>query len=144
MGAGILSRTPVYSPNQCSFGAFLGGPLASIWCIRRNFQVLGEAEAVRKTSLYGALVMAALFILMPMLPDRFPNFVIPLVTIIMTRGFVQAYQSSKQAIAESELLAFRSNWSVLGVGLSCLAITVVAFMGYMIALDDLGIIHLAG
>lgn len=134
-----VNPAPVYSPGQSAFAAFLGGPLASIWCMRSNFQVLGKEEWRRKTGLYGAFVLVAMILVLPFLPDKFPNFVIPVITIGMTQTLVQRYQFSKQAIIESRALVFHSNWRAAGIGLLAMVITIVAIVAFMSALQYLGV-----
>ncbi|NKZ38421.1 hypothetical protein HF690_05545 [Oleiagrimonas citrea] len=137
----VSNTRRVYSPIQSSFAAFLGGPLAAIWCMRRNFQALGKAESVRKTSLYGALVMLAMFLVLPFLPDKFPSFVIPVITIGVTQTLVQRLQFTKQVIIESRTLDFHSNWLVVGVGLLAMVLTLAAFVACVFALQYLGIVR---
>jgi uncharacterized membrane protein YidH (DUF202 family) len=131
--------TAVYSPGQCAFACFLGGPLASIWCIRRNFQALGRRDAVRQTSLYGTLAMVLMFLVLPFLPDSFPNYLIALVTIAASMILVQRYQFTRQAISESESLTPHSNWMVAGIGLLAMVITLAAFQAFVMALHQLGV-----
>ena len=60
-----MSEKRVYSPIQAALGAFLGGPIASAYFIKQNFSVLEDDESIKKTNLYGALVVAMLLAILP-------------------------------------------------------------------------------
>jgi hypothetical protein len=38
----------VYSPNQAALGTFLGGPFASLYFLKTNFEVLGSENSKKK------------------------------------------------------------------------------------------------
>ena len=134
-----MNKQPVYSPTQAALGAFLGGPLASVLFIKKNFNSLGKPEAEKKTLLYGTALSLALIGLLPFLPEQFPNMAIPIATVVTTRAIVEKHQFRKQAISDSETLTFQSNWRVLWVALACLLVFFVAIVAVTIVLDSLGI-----
>ena len=138
-----MNKQPVYSPGQAALGSFLGGPLASVVFVRRNFQALGNSEAEKKTLLFGAILLLALLGLLPFLPDRFPNMAFPIATIVATRAIVEKYQFTKQAIAESTSLAFQSNWRVFFVALLCLVVFFAVAMAVVFGFDYFGIVEIA-
>ena len=138
-----MNKQLVYSPAQAAFGSFLGGPLASVVFLRRNFQALGNYGAEKKTVLFGAIILLALIGILPFLPDKFPKMAIPIATIVVTRIIVEKNQFTKQSIVESDSLAFKSNWRVLWVSLLCLVSFLAVAMAVMFGLDYLGIAKVA-
>ena len=129
----------VYSPIQAAMGCFLGGPLASIVLIRHNFKVLGNIDAEKKTTFYGAIIFLLFLLVVALLPEKFSNIVIPLITMFATGYFINKNQFTKQAIEESPLLTFQSNWRVFWIGVVCFVLTIVAFVVLVVIFGSLGI-----
>lgn len=138
-----MNKQRVYSPTQAALGSFLGGPLASVVFLRWNFQALGNKDAENKTIIFGSIFILALIGILPFLPDKFPNMVIPLATVLGTRMIVEKNQFTKQTISESDSLEFTSNWRVLWVSLLCLFSFFVVAMAVILGLSYLGIVKIA-
>ena len=134
-----MEKQRVYSPTQAASGAFLGGPIAAVLFLKQNFRALGNPNGESKVRIYGAAFVLLVFGIAPFLPEEFPNMAIPLATVITTRLVVEKYQVSKQAIVESELLEFHSNWRVLGVSLACLVASFAILFAVIVGLDAFGI-----
>ena len=134
-----MEKQRVYSPTQAASGAFLGGPIAAVLFLKQNFRALGNPSGESKIRIYGAAFVLLVFGIAPFLPEEFPNMAIPLATVITTRLVVEKYQLSKQAIVESELLEFHSNWRVLGVSLACLVASFAILFVVIVGLDAFGI-----
>lgn len=134
-----MEKQRVYSPTQAASGAFLGGPIAAVLFLKQNFRALGNPNGESKVRIYGAAFVLLVFGIAPFLPEEFPNMAIPLATVITTRLVVEKYQVSKQAIVESELLEFHSNWRVLGVSLACLVASFAILFALIVGLDAFGI-----
>lgn len=65
---------PIYSPNQVAAGAFIGGgPVGLIYFLRENFVTSGNAKEARKSLIWGAVLIGALLLILPWLPDTFPG-----------------------------------------------------------------------
>ena len=134
-----MSGSKVYSPVQASLGAFLGGPIASVFFIKQNFVVLNDDEAVKKTNRYGALVITFFISILPFLPENFPNMIIPIITIISTRLLVEKFQFTKEVISNNDDLDFYSNWRVLFVSLISLVVFMIIGVSLLLALDFFGV-----
>ncbi len=132
------SMKRVYSPTQAAMGAFLGGPLASIICLRHNYKVLGNSAGENSVIRYGVVSLIVLLFALPFLPEKFPNMLIPLATIIATRSIVEKHQFTKQAIQASDAFSFQSNWRVFWIGIASLVIFCVIGIAWMIVLDLTG------
>lgn len=133
----------VYSPTQAALGAFLGGPIASAYFIKQNFFALKDDESIKKTNLFGSLAIAFILVILPFLPENFPNMLIPIITIVSTKLLIEKFQFKKEDISNSEDLDFQSNWRVFFVGLISLIIFLVIIASLMLVLDTLGILNVA-
>lgn len=129
----------VYSPTQASMAAFLGGPLAATVAIAQNFRVLGNDRATGIAAVCGAAVILLMLGTLPFLPENFPNMLIPLVTVVITRTLVEKLQFTKPAIEANEALAFHSNWRVFGMGVGCMLAMMAMIFAAVFGLDALGV-----
>ena len=119
-----------YSPNQIYVGTFLGGPIAGIWYLARNFSAFGQDEAVRSTWLYG-LLLTILFVEVGMfVPDEVPAVAFSAVYTGIVAFLLEKYQAKNlQAAAENPQIQRESHWKVAGVVLvSLIAVLVLAIM----------------
>ena len=131
---------PLYSPTQAAMGALLGGPVGLVYFLRSNFVALGNLSAARKCLWAGALIVVALVVILPLLPEKFPSSPFNLAYIFAARGVTERFQLNKAAIASSPEYAFQSNWRVFGLGLLCLVGSVVAIGGPIMALTLAGVV----
>ena len=119
-----MGKIPVYSPTQVAVAAFFGGPIATVYVLWKNFRALDNHAAAKKTLIWGAVFLVAILVALPVLPDKFPNFAIPLAYTIVARQIADKYQMSKRSILDSTSHDFQSNWNVLGV---CVGFIVLFF-----------------
>jgi hypothetical protein len=138
----IMLKTSVYSPTQVAIGSFIGGPLATVFFLGKNFACLHNRTGLQKTCIYGTAFIALLFIILPLLPDSFPNYAIPAAYIIAARKIVEKYQLSKTAIAQSSDYSFQSNAKVFLISLGFLIAFLVLMVGWIMGLAQMGIIKL--
>lgn len=110
----------VYSPGQVAAGAFVGGPVGLIYFLRENFLTLGDAEQAKKCLIWGAVLLVALLLILPVLPDKFPSMSFTVAYMIAGQQIANTRQLTKSAIEESPHYAVQSNWRVFGAGLLCL------------------------
>ncbi len=132
----------LYSPNQIGMGSYLGGPIATVWFLRKNFKALGMAEAVRNTSFLGALFVAGIIYALPFVPDSVPNYLIPAIYSAVGVGVSSSYQKSKADIKSSDDYAFQSNWRVFFLSIVCFALFLTLALAGMFAMDSLGLISI--
>jgi hypothetical protein len=125
-----MDKIKLYSPVQVGIAAFCGGPLATVYTIWQNFRAMGNDISARRTLIWGTVIVIALLLVLPFLPDKFPNLAIPLANLAIAQAFVQKFQMTKQAILESEQYGFQSNWNVFGV----IVAAIVAFLAILVAL----------
>jgi hypothetical protein len=114
---------------QAAIGSLLGGPVGLIYFLRQNFMALGNTAAARKTLIFGVVLIIALIVVLPLLPENFPSTPFNLMYIFVARGVADKYQLSKQGIIDSADYRFQSSWKVFGMGLLCLLGSAVAIIG---------------
>jgi uncharacterized membrane protein YkvI len=129
----------LFSPNQVGIGSFVGGPFAAVYLLWSNFRALGNASAARATLLWGIVFIVALLAILPFLPEKFPNLLIPVIYTVIARLIAERFQMTKRQIAQSEQFDFQSNWLVAGLSVLCLAIFFLVGVILLLALDALGI-----
>jgi hypothetical protein len=138
-----MNGKKVFSPTQAAAGAFLGGPMAAVYFIKQNFGALENTDLVKKTYILGTVIVALLVLVLPFLPESFPNMAIPIATIISTRLLVENLQFKKEDISNNENLDFHSNWRVFFIGLISLVIFMVIAISFMMILEVLGVTSVA-
>jgi hypothetical protein len=133
VSAEAQGKPKVYSPNQVGIASFVGGPFAMIFVLWNNFIVLGNRSGAMQTLVWGFLFIVALLAILPFLPEKFPNYAIPVAYTVVARIVAEKFQLSKQAILKSEQYAFQSAWNVAGISIGFLvaffAVVFVEIMG---------------
>lgn len=137
-----LEQVKIYSPTQVACGALLGGPAGLIYFLLTNFTTLGNHSARKNTIYAGITLIIALLVILPMLPDNFPDIPFTIAYIVTGRIVAEKYQITKSAIEQSEQYQFESSWKVFGLGLLCLVASAIVIMGPLFILDLLGVIAL--
>lgn len=136
-----MNTQRVYSPLQAAIGSLLGAPLSSIVFIRHNFKVLGNANAEKKTTIYGAIIYLLLLGASPFFPDDIPWGAIVLASVFIPPLIVIKLQFTYRAIAASPHLDFQSGWRVFGVSLACFFLTLGASMALWRILEYFGVVR---
>lgn len=133
----------VLSPAQIAGGSFLGGPIAAVYYLRKNYLAIGKEDLAQKVLIYGVLFVIFLLGLLPFLPEKFPNMVLPLAYCLAARQIAETTQLKKAQIEGSEEYTFESNWRILGVGILTLLMFLVVGVAVIFALEAAGIVSLA-
>ncbi len=101
-----------FSPGQGGLGTFLGGPLAGTYYLRANFLAMGQPKRARQATVYGVLVSLGILALLPFLPEKTPNILVPLAYAITVRLLIERAQLTKQQILDAKDWIFHSNGRV--------------------------------
>lgn len=131
----------VYSPVQAACGT-IGGPVGLIYFLRANFVALGNKSAATKTVIFGSIFILAIIISFPFLPDNFSGLPFTIAYIVIAKQVAEKFQLSKQAITESTIYKFHSNWRVVGMGIICLIGSILVLIIPVLLLGFLGIIQI--
>jgi hypothetical protein len=127
-----VGNSRLYTPLQIRAGSFLGGPIASVFFLRENFRVLGKVSEARTTLAWGIVFIVGLLAVLPFLPTRLPNIVIPLAYSIAAGSIAEKWQLQKQAIVDSGVYQLHSSWRVFGLALLFLfAFLIVGVVVYL-------------
>lgn len=111
-----------YTQGQIFLGTFLGGPLAAIYFIKKNFDAMGDAKQSKQTIIIGLSLVAALLAILPFLPDFIPSV-----------AYAAGYAAAAQAIYIQKQATLKdsprySHWNVALVAL----LSIVAFVAIII------------
>ena len=142
MGYSGVSKIKLYTPGQVAVSSLLGGPFAAVFVLWKNFQGLGKSSNATHTIVWGTFLALFVFLIVPFLPEKFPNFVVPAAYTGVAISVNRQYQLSKKEILESERYEIRSNWNVLGISIAFLFATVAILLLWVILLLFAGIIDL--
>jgi hypothetical protein len=134
-------KRKLFSPTQGAAAAFLFGPLAGLYILQANFAATGDHMLRSKTIQYGAMAVAAFALATSLVPEQVPGIVFSVIYMILTRSFMDKYQHSKNAIADSELYRFQSNWLVFGIGMACIVVYIVILVAIIALLSVFGFVE---
>ena len=113
--------------------AFLGGPMAMVYVLWKNFQTLENPHGMHQILFWGSIFIIVLMLFSPLLPNSWLDFVIPFAYPLAAWSLAESYQMTKQAIADSQTYEFQSAWNVIAVSVVFLvAMIVVAFTWFMV------------
>ena len=129
-------------PGQVFWGSFWGGPIAAVYFLRANYLSLGKFGEAAKALLFGSIFLIAIVLLLPFLPERFPNIVLPLIYWFSARQIATTTQVDKSGIEAGDRFVAASNWKVFGIGTATLVLFFVAIVPIYFVLDAFGLISL--
>lgn len=132
----------LYSPAQIFLGSYIGGPLSATYLLKKNFDNLGKHNEARNTLASGLLFSAVIVFILPFLPEKTPNSLIPLIYTGVAQGIALQYQLKKNEIKESKIFTFQSNWRVLLITLIGLITFLAIIVLIMFWLEKTGYITL--
>ena len=132
---------PIYSPKQIFLGSFVGGPIAAVYFLRKNFLTLENDAAASQTLLFGIIFNIAFISLMIVLPKNFPNFVVPLGYCLVAQSISQSMQFKKESMTASSEFHFESNGKLVGIALAYFLATCALWILIFMALAQLQILN---
>jgi hypothetical protein len=136
-----LAKQKIYSPNQVLAASLLGGPMAMVYVLWKNFQTLENPHGMQQILVWGSIFIIALLLFSPLLPNSWLEYVIPFAYPLAGWSLAESFQMSKQAIADSQTYEFQSVWNVIAVSIVFMvAMIVVAFIWFM-ALAAIGLLR---
>jgi uncharacterized Tic20 family protein len=126
-----LAKTKIYSPNQVLAISFLGGPMAMVYALWKNFRDLEDPHGMRQILFWGAIFIVALLLFAPLMATEWPDYVLPFAYPLAAWSLAERHQLTKQAIAASENYEFQTVSNVIAVSIIfLLAMMVVAVIWY--------------
>jgi hypothetical protein len=126
-------KRKIYSPNQILAAAFLGGPIAMVYVLWKNFQALENPHGMQQILFWGSIFIIALMLFSPLMPNSLLDYVIPFAYPLAAWSLAESYQMTKQAIADSQTYEFQSAWNVIAASMVFLvAMVIVAFTWFSV------------
>jgi hypothetical protein len=119
-----LEKKKIFSPNQVLACSFFGGPMAMIYALWKNFQVLERPNDMQHILFWGALFIGLLLLFSPFIPD-WAEIVVPIVYSFGARSIAQNHQITKEAIRDSTDYEFQP-------ALNVAAVCTVFFVGFVV------------
>lgn len=138
----LEERLPLYSPLQVRIASFLGGPFAAVYTLYQNFKQLGDSPGMKRTIQSGIAFCVGLLAILPLLPKRFPNQLIPLAYTVVAGEIAKAKHLSRDQIAKSDLYRTHTAWKVAKVCVVCFLAFFSIVVPFMLVLDATGLIHI--
>jgi len=139
----VVSPIHVYTPFQVELAAFLGGPIAAVYALSRNYSQYKKEKACSDTILFGSIVILFLIWLSAILPPQASR---PGITVLCAFGagaISKSTQLTKSQIADSDQYVRYSAWNVLLlIVLSIISIVAIYIPCYML-LEYLGVVSAA-
>jgi hypothetical protein len=130
----------IFSPNQVLAASFLGGPMAMVYVLWKNFQTLEDPHGMHQILLWGSLFIIALMLFSPLLPNSWLDYVIPFAYPLAAWSLAENFQMPKQAIAGSQAYEFQSAWNVIAVSIVFLVAMVVVTFTWFFVLVAVGLL----
>jgi hypothetical protein len=133
---GTNRRATVVSPRQVAVGTFVGGPVAMIYYLRKNYLAIGDLNSSKKILWIGSLFLLAwnALITLDVLLPKPTSIVLDL--ILKVTPFILVIVARQIAQAQFDLLPrqydFYSNWSVVGSAILCLVASIGSLLPAMI------------
>jgi hypothetical protein len=129
----------LYSPRQIEIATVLAGPVAAIYMLVKNYNILEKHEYSRNVKYIGSFLFVSLLVAIDYIPFDIPNIAIQASYLIFVWVILYKYHMTKAEISDSSALDFRSNWVVLLVTLlgliTSLAIITIVTLLVIIAAD---------
>jgi hypothetical protein len=135
-----VDKTKIFSPNQVLACAFFGGPMAMVYALWKNFQVLERPRDMQHMLFWGSLFIVALLLFSPVIPD-WAEVAIPVAYSFAARSIAEKHQMTKQEIRDSAQYEFQPILNVVVVCIVYFVIFVLLTFGLIFALISAGVIE---
>jgi amino acid transporter len=136
----IVGRGKLYSKGGVLWASFFGAFLGGAFVMSLNYRRLKMPAKAQKAMLGGVVGTIAFFILVSFLPDRIPNIVYTVATLVPMSII---YERSQGDLFQKHLRnkGLRgSNWACVGMGLVSMTIILMLLFGGAFALYSMGIL----
>jgi hypothetical protein len=135
-----LEKKKIYSPLQVLAASFLGGPMAMIYVLWKNFQTLENPHGMHQILFWGSIFIIALMLFSPLMPNSWLDFVIPFAYPLAAWSLAENFQMPKQAIADSQTYEFQTTGNVITLSIVFLLAMVVISFAWFFVLAAVGLI----
>ena len=134
-----MDKKKLFTPNQIFACAFFGGPLAMIYALWKNFQVLERPRDAKSILIWGALFIVTLLVFSPFIPD-WADLAVPIAYAFGARSIAANHQMSKEDILHSEAYEPQPTVNVAAVAVVFFLSFVVVIFAFISVLISTGVI----
>ncbi len=135
-----MAKTKIYSPNQVLAVSFLGGPMAMVYALWRNFHGLQDPHGMHQILFWGSIFIVALMLFAPLMTSTWPDYVLPFVYSLAAWSLAERHQMTRQAIATSQDYEFQTVPNVIAVSIVFLIAMMMTAALWYSALAAIGLI----
>jgi hypothetical protein len=135
-----VDKKKLFSPNQILACAFFGGPMAMVYALWKNFQIMDRPRDMQHMLFWGSLFIVALLLFSPVIPD-WAEVVIPIAYSFAARSIAENHQMQKQAIRDSAQYDFQPILNVVVVCVVFFVAFVLMTFAFIFALISIGVIE---
>jgi len=130
--ASTVNPRKLFSVGQITLATFLGAPIAGSLLLAWNYRALQKATPAFQSIVYGLVSTIILFVIAFLLPEKFPNSVLPVVYCLAMRQLVSYLQGD---IIADHLArgGDKGSWAVtVVVGIGCLVVLFAIVFGLLL------------
>jgi hypothetical protein len=135
-----LEKKKLFTPNQILACSFFGGPMAMIYALWKNFQVLERPRDAQQILFWGSLFIVTLLLFSPFIPD-WAEVVIPIGYSIGARSIAANHQMRKEDIRDSQAYEPQPVVNVAAVATVFFLAFVIVTFALIFALVSAGVIE---
>lgn len=121
----------MYSPVQVGFGSLFGGPLATVYFLKSNFDSRGNLRRSRQTLWLGGLFSVFFLAIIPFVSGNIPLAVMPACYVIPAILVVKNHQLSKHQIQCSDKYEFYPTQKVWVMSVFWAMVFLLAMLWYL-------------
>jgi hypothetical protein len=135
-----LEKKKIFSPNQVLACSFFGGPMAMIYALWKNFQVMELPRDMQHILFWGSLFVGLLLLFSPFIPD-WAEVVVPIAYSFGARSIAVNHQMTKEEIRDSAEYEFQPALNVAAVCTVFVVLTFAVAVAGAFALTWAGVIE---
>ncbi len=131
-----------YSTNQTRVGTFIGGPIAGIFFIYKNFLKLGKITESKYSLYYGIPICFGLFLLSPLITNGLLAILYPIAIAILAGYIVQETQISSYDDIHTDNFKYVPWWQVILISIGILVTTLLIIVVILFVAGKTGLINM--
>ena len=135
-----MDKKQLFTPNQIFACTFFGGPMAMVYALWKNFQVLERPRDGQQILSWGALFIVTLILFSPFVPD-WAAIVVPIAYSFGARSIAASHQMQKDDILHSDAYEPQPIVNVAAVAIVFFLSFVVVISAFVFILVSAGIIE---
>lgn len=139
--AGSSVVRELYTPSQHAVAAFIGSPIAAAVLAAFNYRALGRSRDANQVVVWGIVATFVVFGVALVLPDEFPNAVLPLAYTVAIRSLAQMQFGAVVDAHRAGGGRIGSWWRVVGIGFLSLIVIGGVFFAIVLALVYAGVLE---